>query len=106
MYLLGCIDQKKEERKSASRDSGKMCRELRRLIYQLIEACCSSPAVPSRAAAPSQSVYNRKGSIAFEMLDDSSKSRAKISDVFVKRKVFRTDVVRSRGRSGGVSHRE
>jgi hypothetical protein len=106
MYLLGCVDEEKEQCECTSRDSREPGRELRSGLDQLIEIRSARFSPAARAAASPQSVNNLKCLVAFNALNYAAKRSAKIPNVFVKGKIFGTHIILRSRNSCGFSHRE
>ena len=106
MNLLRCVDEKEKKRERAGSDCRNFGRQLRCALNQLIEVLSVWFSSSARTAASPQPVDYLKRFFSLDALNDAAKRSAKIPDVFVKWKIFGTDVIlRSRNR-GGLSHRE
>jgi len=106
MNLFRGIDQQEKEGERSRGDSNKLRRKFRHAIDQLAKIGRTLLVPSSCSAAAAQAIDYIECLITLESLNYATKRSAKISDILVKRKIFRTDVIlRARSRRG-LSHRE
>jgi len=106
MNLFRCVDEKEKEGERARSDSRNFGRQLRCTLYQLIEALSVWFSSTARAAASPQPVDYLKRFFSLDAVDYAAKRSAEIPDVFVKWKIFGTDIILRFRNRGGLSHRE
>src|SRR4029078_12228338 len=106
MYLFGGIDQKKKQREGTSGNCSDPRREPRSALDQLIEIRRMRFSPASRATASPEPIDNLERFISLDTLNHSAKRSAQVPNVFVERKIFRTNIVLRSRNSCGFSHRE
>jgi hypothetical protein len=102
MNLLGRVDEEEEQGERAGCGGSSLEWQLLYTLEQLLEVRCPRLAMSPGAACPAEVLDCLELLLPFQSLDRATQRSREPADVFVKRKIFRTDFERWRRQMASV----